>query len=148
MPGTSSAKTRFALLPGHDELYTKPRFHRLPFEAASEKRPLGASRRLRPRAGNGFRLRRGAAGMAPAPTSGRIAKFRSLLAIASIAVSVLGVLADVLDRHHVLVLGGVEHDDALGRAAGDPDALDRTADQLPLVGHQHDLVAVLHRERG
>src|ERR1700737_3524450 len=65
-----------------------------------------------------------------------------------VSIAVLGVLADVLDRHHVLVFGGVEHDDALGRAAGDPDALDRTADQLPLVGHQHDLVAVLHRERG
>src|ERR1700736_5845032 len=66
----------------------------------------------------------------------------------AVAVTVLGVLADMLDRHHMLVLGGVEHDDALGRAAGDPDALDRTADQLTLVGHQHDLVGLLHRERG
>src|SRR6202011_3920557 len=66
----------------------------------------------------------------------------------AVAVTVLGVLADVLDRHHMLVLGGVEDDDALGRAAGDPDALDRTADQLTLVGHQHDLVRVLDRERG
>jgi hypothetical protein len=33
---------------------------------------------------------------------------------------------------HMLVLA-VSHDDALGRAAGDPDALDRTADQrLPI----------------
>ena len=46
----------------------------------------------------------------------------------------------------MLVLGGVEHDDALGGAAGDPDALDRTTDQLSLVGHQHDLVTVLNRE--
>src|SRR6202043_1060403 len=67
--------------------------------------------------------------------------------LAAVTVAVLGVLADVLDRDHVLVLGGVEHDDALGRAAGDPDALDRTADQLALVGHQHDLVTVLDRER-
>ena len=60
--------------------------------------------------------------------------------------AVLAVLADVLDRDDVLVLGGVEHDDALGRAAGDADAFDRAADQLALVGHQHDLVAVLDRE--
>src|ERR1700704_29249 len=64
----------------------------------------------------------------------------------SAAIAVLGVLADVLDRHHMPVLGGIEHDDALGRAAGDPDALDRTADQLTLVGHQHDLIRVLDRE--
>ncbi len=61
-------------------------------------------------------------------------------------VTVFSVLADVLDGHHVFVFGGIEHDDALGGAAGDPDALDRTADQLTLVGHQHDLVAVLDRE--
>src|SRR5260370_27196214 len=67
---------------------------------------------------------------------------------AAVSIPVLGVLADVLDRHHMLVLGGVENDDALGRAAGNPDALDRTADQLTLVGHQHALVAVLDRERG
>ena len=56
------------------------------------------------------------------------------------------VLADVLDRHHMLVLGSVEHDDTLGRAARDADALDRAADQLAPVGHQHDLVTVLDRE--
>src|ERR1700734_1241749 len=68
------------------------------------------------------------------------------LASIAIAVAVLGFLADMLDRDHMLVLGGVEYDDALGGAAGDPDALDRAADQLALVGHQHDLVAVLDRE--
>src|SRR5260370_40112012 len=52
----------------------------------------------------------------------------------------------MLDGHHMLVFGGIEHDDALGGAAGNPDALDRTTDQLPLVGHQHDLVTVLDRE--
>src|SRR5690242_911280 len=57
-------------------------------------------------------------------------------------------LADVLDRDDVFVIGGVEHDHALGRAAGDADALDRAADQLALVGDQHDLVGVFHRERG
>src|SRR5664279_5371995 len=67
-------------------------------------------------------------------------------ALAAVAIAVLGVLADVLDRHHMLILGGVEHDDALGRAARDPDTLDRTADQLALVGHQHDLIGILDRE--
>src|SRR4051794_41790850 len=46
----------------------------------------------------------------------------------------------------MLVLGGVEHDDALSRAACDPDALHRTPDQLALVSHQHDLIAVLDRD--
>jgi hypothetical protein len=46
----------------------------------------------------------------------------SLLA-SSAAIAILGVLADVLDGHHVLVLGAVEHDDALGRATRDPDTL-------------------------
>ena len=68
-------------------------------------------------------------------------------ALAAVAVlAVLPVVADMLDRHHVLVLGGIEHDDALRRAAGDADVLDRAADQLALVGDQHDLVAVLHGE--
>src|ERR1700721_3134080 len=39
-----------------------------------------------------------------------------------------------------------EDNDPLGRAAGNADAVDRTADQLPAVGHQHDLVAFLDRE--
>src|ERR1700686_4771427 len=65
----------------------------------------------------------------------------------AVPIAVFSVLADVLDRHHMLVLGGIEHDHALSRAAGNPDALDRTADQLALVGHQHDLVGVLDRER-
>src|SRR4030081_1187772 len=65
----------------------------------------------------------------------------------SIAVAVLGVLANVLDGHHMLVFGGIEYDDALGRAAGNPDTLDRATDQLTLVGDQHDLVTVLDRER-
>src|SRR5258708_6285834 len=63
----------------------------------------------------------------------------------AVAVAVFGILADMLDGHHVLVIGGVEHDDALGRPAGDPDALDRAADQFTLVGHQHDLVTLLDR---
>src|SRR5437016_6109139 len=60
---------------------------------------------------------------------------------------VLAFLADALDRHHLLILVGVEHDHALGRAAGDADALDAGADELAAVGDQHDLVGVLDRER-
>src|SRR4029077_9952696 len=71
----------------------------------------------------------------------------SLFAIrARTVLAVLAVVADMLDGHHMLVLGGVEHDDALGRAAADAEATDRTADQLALVGHQHDLVRILDRE--
>src|SRR5580658_964217 len=85
-------------------------------------------------------------GRSTAATEG-ITKRRSLSLLAIASIAVLGFLADVLDRHHMLVFGGVEHDHALGRTAGDPDALDRTTDQLALVGHQHDLVAILDRER-
>ena len=85
----------------------------------------------RPKAGRGYTARSGF----------RRRPGRSLASIA-----VLGFLADMLDRHHMLVFGGVEHDDTLGRAAGDPDTLHRAADQLTLVGHQHDLVGVLDRE--
>src|SRR6185437_1726676 len=53
-----------------------------------------------------------------------------------------------LDRNDMLFLRGREHDDALRRAAGDADAVDRAADQLPAVGDQHDLVGLLDRERG
>src|SRR5438093_1367198 len=59
---------------------------------------------------------------------------------------ILAFLADALDRHHLLVLGGVEHDHALGRAAGDADAFDAGADELAAIGDQHDLVLVLDRE--
>src|SRR5262249_29631382 len=70
------------------------------------------------------------------------------VAIAVSVLAVLGLLADMLDRDHVLVLGGVEYDHALGGAAGDADVLDRAADELALVGDQHDLVGILHREGG
>jgi hypothetical protein len=50
-------------------------------------------------------------------------------ALTSIAVAVLGILADMLDCDDMLVVGGVEHDDALGRATGDADVGDRAADQ-------------------
>src|SRR5499427_4593330 len=66
----------------------------------------------------------------------------------SLPAVLLGLFGEPLDRDHALALGGVEHDDALGGAAGDADAVDRAADQLAAVGDQHDLVALLDRERG
>ncbi len=47
----------------------------------------------------------------------------------------------------LLIVGGVEHDHALRRAAGDADAVDRRADELAAVGDQHELVGLFHRER-
>src|SRR4051812_1537340 len=66
----------------------------------------------------------------------------ALLAMRSAPIPVL-FLADVLDRHHVLVFRGVEHDHALRGSPRDADAFDGGADQLALVGDQHDLIAVL-----
>ena len=76
---------------------------------------------------------------------GALLTMRAVLAAVAV-LAVFPVVADMLDRHHVFVLGGIEHDDALRRAAGDADVLDRAADQLTLVGDQHDLIAVLHGE--
>src|SRR4029079_11176478 len=72
--------------------------------------------------------------------------FASSVPVAVLAI--LSVVADMLDSDDVLVLGGIEHDDALGGAAGNAHALARTTDQLPLVGHQHYLVGLFDRERG
>src|SRR5689334_9127250 len=63
-------------------------------------------------------------------------------------VRALALLREALDRDDALALGGVEHDHALRGAAGNSDAVDRAADQLAAIGHQHDLVALLDRERG
>src|SRR5262245_20281345 len=71
----------------------------------------------------------------------------SLLAVPVVAVLAV-LLGEPFDRHHPFALGGAEHDDALGAATGDADAVHRAADQLAAVGHQHDLVALLDRERG
>src|ERR1700754_225162 len=65
-----------------------------------------------------------------------------------VPVSVLSLFRNVFNRHHVFVVRSIEHDHALRRTARDADVLDWTTDELPLVGHQHDLVAVFHRERG
>src|SRR5690242_13450604 len=69
------------------------------------------------------------------------------LASIAISVAVFPFLADVLDRDDMLVLRGVEHDDALGRATSDADSLHRATDELALIGHQHDLIGVFDRER-
>src|SRR5215510_7184787 len=67
--------------------------------------------------------------------------------ISALAAVLVAFLADALDRDHPLALRGVEHDHTLGRAPGDPDAFDPRADELAAVGHQHELVSVLDRER-
>src|SRR5688500_8182630 len=65
-----------------------------------------------------------------------------------LALSPLFVLADPLDRHDMLVIGGVEDDDALGGAPGLADVMDRAADELAAIGHQHDLILFVDREGG
>src|SRR5689334_16598508 len=55
-------------------------------------------------------------------------------------------------RHHAFAIGRVKDGHALRRAADDADTvlgtgIDRHADHLTTIGHQHDLVAVFHRER-
>src|ERR1700692_111552 len=73
--------------------------------------------------------------------------FFSRASLAGILAVLLAFLGEPLHRRDLLAVGGREHDDALGRAAGDADAVDRAADQLAAVGHQHDLIALLDRER-
>ena len=58
------------------------------------------------------------------PVGSTLATGRS---VAVAVLAILAVVADMLDGDHVLVLGGIEHDDALGRAAGD-----HAARQCPL----------------
>ena len=42
-------------------------------------------------------------------------------------------------------VGGIEDDHALSAAPGNPNAIDRAADQLAAIGDEHDLVAILDR---
>src|SRR5215467_14673115 len=67
---------------------------------------------------------------------------------AVLAAVLITVLADALDRDHALAFRGIEHDHALGRAAGNADALDARADKLAPTRDQHDLVLVLNGRRG
>src|SRR5262249_37230390 len=65
----------------------------------------------------------------------------------ALAAVLVAFLADALDRDHPLAFRGVEHDHTLGRAPGDADARHPRPDELTAVGHQHELVPVLDRER-
>lgn len=62
------------------------------------------------------------------------------------AVAVFAILADMFDRHHMLIVRRIEHANALGSAAGDADAFHRHSDQLPAIAHQHDLIRHFDRE--
>src|SRR3546814_11365959 len=70
--------------------------------------------------------------------------------IGSGGVALLGslFLRQVGDRDDTLAVVDTEERDAAGGAPGDADVVDRAADQLAGVGHQHDLVARRHRESG
>src|ERR1700753_2548860 len=76
----------------------------------------------------------------------RASRHRELLTALAV-LTVLAVVTEMLDGNDVFVFRGIEHDDALGGTACDSNALDRTTNQLSLVGHQHDLVTVFDRER-
>src|SRR5262249_12277011 len=56
------------------------------------------------------------------------------------------VLADAHRRDHALALADIDDAHAAGGATGDANSVHRTADQRAAIGHQHDLVAVAHRE--
>src|ERR1700677_4285420 len=79
-------------------------------------------------------------GRGPRRTRNRLLRFLVAAGLASR-------LPDAVDGDDVLLLGGVEYDHALRRAASDADAGDRHPDELPAVSHQHELVALFHRER-
>src|SRR5262245_25436547 len=58
-----------------------------------------------------------------------------------------GLLGEPGDGDDALALLHLEQRDALGLAAGDADVVHRAADELPAIGHQHDLIAVGDGER-
>src|SRR3954451_8630671 len=58
------------------------------------------------------------------------------------------VFADALDGDDVLVFGGADDDHALCRPPRLADVADGAADELAAVGHEHDLIRILDRERG
>src|SRR5258708_16658122 len=64
------------------------------------------------------------------------------------AVAIAGiVLADAYGGDHALAVADIDDAHAAGGASRYANSVDRTADQRSTVGHQHDLVAVQHRER-
>src|SRR6195256_1209014 len=56
------------------------------------------------------------------------------------------VLADAHGGDHALALAHIDDAHAARGASRDANSVHRTADQRATIGHQHDLVAVLHRE--
>src|SRR5262249_4886377 len=81
----------------------------------------------------------------------RQAAFRERVVVAdSVTIVAIGAailhVGNMLDRDHALILGGIEHDHPLRRAAHDADAFDRDADQLAAIRDEHELIAFLHRE--
>src|SRR5690606_33278376 len=58
------------------------------------------------------------------------------------------IVGDALDRDHALVRIRLEDAHTLRVAPRDAHVVHRAADELPAVRHQHDLVALLDRERG
>ena len=66
----------------------------------------------------------------------------------AVAIAIAGiVLADTDRRHDALAVADVHDPNATRGASRNANSVDRTADQRSAVGHQHDLIAVQHRER-
>src|SRR5258708_31896184 len=73
--------------------------------------------------------------------------FTAAVSIA-VSIAVAGiVLADAHGGDHALALAHIDDAYAAGGASRNANSVDRTADQRSTIGHQHDLVAVQHRER-
>src|SRR5258708_10886676 len=66
---------------------------------------------------------------------------------AAVSVAIAGMLlADAHGGDHALALAHIDDAHAARGASRDANSLHRTADQRAAIGHQHDLVAVPHRE--
>src|SRR6267154_214310 len=73
--------------------------------------------------------------------------FTAVAVSIAVAVSVASiVLADAHGGDHALALAHIDDAHAARGASRDANSVHRTADQRTTIGHQHDLVAVLHRE--
>ena len=84
----------------------------------------------------------------PAPLLGLRLRFRRAPILAAVSFTFDGspVITDTLNRHNPFGDIGLEDAHALGITAGDAHVLDRATDQLPAVGHQHELVGRFDRE--
>src|SRR5258708_29363680 len=66
---------------------------------------------------------------------------------AAVSIAIAGiVLPDAHGGDHALALAHIDDAHAARGASRDANSVHRTADQRTTIGHQHDLVAVLHRE--